>query len=169
MAIWVIGGLAVLLASCGKEAEKNPTVGALPQDSAAGRRAYDAGDYQTAFKTWSPLANQGDIGAQFWVGFLYEAGLGVRQDKAEAVKWLLLSSDQGHGDAQARVCRLLFLGQGVPQDYIQAYKWAELGSQIGNPEAQKVRGELQKVMKASEVKEALRLVEEWNKKHKQTQ
>lgn len=158
--------LSLFLYSCGNEsansAGKEPET---PQDYAAGRRAYDSRDYATAYKIWLPLAKQGDKGAQFWIGFLSESGLGVKQDKTEAVKWYLLSSDQNMGDAQARLCRLLSAGQGAPQDDIQAYKWAEIASELGNADAQKVRDQLKEVMKPAEIKEATRLVDDWKAKH----
>ena len=161
-------GLAGLtLCSCGKsdrDTRQSQTETALPQDYESGRRAYDAGDYERAYKIWLPLANQGESGAQFWVGFLHEVGSGVNQDQAEAVKWLTLSADQGMGDAQARLCRLLMNGQGAPRDYVQAYKWASLGSDLGNPQCQQTRSDLEKLMKPGEIKEATRLAADWKAK-----
>lgn len=164
MKIVIVASIAVGLAflcSCGKEPQQAVAPADAPQDYAAGRRAYDAQDYATAYKIWLPLAKEGDKSAQFFLGFLYEAGLGVKQDKAEAIRWFLLSSEQNQGDAQARVSRLLYMGQGAPQDYIQAYKWAEISSELGNTDAQKTRTELQHVMKPAEIKEATALVQQW--------
>jgi len=165
---WMAFGLtASTLCSCGKSNRNSENPGAtatIPQDYESGRRAYDAGDYQTAYKIWLPLANQGDNHAQFWIGFLYEVGSGVKLDQAEAVKWLSLSADQGMGDAQARLCRLLMNGQGAPRDYVQAYKWASLGSDLGNPQCKQVQTELERVMKPAEIKEAARLAAEWKAK-----
>ena len=44
------------------------------------------GDYQTAFKLWLPLAEQGNANTQFNLGNMYYEGKGVKQDYAEAVK-----------------------------------------------------------------------------------
>ena len=162
-----LGLAALALYSCGKsnqDTRQAQTEAALPQDYESGRRAYDAGDYERAYKIWLPLANQGDNHAQFWIGFLYEVGSGVKQDQAEAVKWLTLSADQGMGDAQGRLCHLLMNGQGAPRDYVQAYKWASLGSDLGNPQCQQTRSDLEKLMKPGEIKEATRLAADWKAK-----
>lgn len=159
--------IALALCSCGKsdrETRQSQTEVSLPTDYESGRRAYDAGDYERAYKIWLPLANQGQSGSQFFVGFLYEVGSGVKQDQAEAVRWLTLSADQGMGDAQARLCRLLMNGQGAPRDYVQAYKWASLGSDLGNPQCQQTRSDLEKLMKPGEIKEATRLAADWKAK-----
>ena len=155
--------LPLVLASCGV-GRLRPSGEEVP-DYAAGRRAYAAGDYQKAFKIWEPLARQGDNGAQFFVGFLYETGQGVQKNPSEAVKWLSLSADQGMGDAQVRLSRLLYLGLGAPPDRVQAYKWAELSSELGNGDARKVLTELKPIMSEAEVGEGKRLVEEWKTRH----
>ncbi len=49
--------------------------------------AYQRGDYATALREWHPLAEQGGANAQLLLGSMYDNGLGVPQDYAEAVKW----------------------------------------------------------------------------------
>jgi hypothetical protein len=49
-------------------------------DGQAGVDAYKRGDYATALRDWRPLAEQGDAGAQFYLGTLYAFGQGVPQD-----------------------------------------------------------------------------------------
>lgn len=61
--------------------------GVSAQDFEKGLAAADSGDYQTALKEWLPLAERGDPSAQFNIGLMYEAGQGVPQSDAEAVKW----------------------------------------------------------------------------------
>jgi TPR repeat protein len=48
-------------------------------DFQKGRDAYKRGDYATALKEWTPLAEQGDAEAQFNLGSMYEKGRGVPQ------------------------------------------------------------------------------------------
>ncbi len=60
-----------------------------------GLDAYDRGDYEIAFSIWLPLAEQGDAGAQQWIGYLYLTGNGVPQNDAETVKWYQLAAEQG--------------------------------------------------------------------------
>ena len=56
-------------------------------DFDAGFAASEAGDHETAFREWKPLAEQGDASAQFGLGVLYAQGEGVPQDDKEALKW----------------------------------------------------------------------------------
>jgi hypothetical protein len=60
-----------------------------------GVAAYDRGDYATALEEWLPIAEQGDGRAQLYLGTMFDIGLGVPQDYAEAVKWYRLAAEQG--------------------------------------------------------------------------
>jgi Sel1 repeat len=62
-----------------------PPVAAGPGEDAMA--AYARGDYITALRILRPLADQGDAQAQYNLGVLYDNGLGVPQDDAEAMKW----------------------------------------------------------------------------------
>lgn len=66
---------------------------ATSQDFAKGYAAYQAGDYQTAFKEWAPLAEQRDMYAQYNLGLLYNNGEYVPQGNAEAVKMVPLGCE----------------------------------------------------------------------------
>ncbi|MGV8429172.1 hypothetical protein ACV33J_32845, partial [Pseudomonas aeruginosa] len=48
---------------------------------------YEQSNYQTTFKLWLPLAEQGNANVQFNLGVMYAEGQGVKQDDFEAVKW----------------------------------------------------------------------------------
>ena len=50
-------------------------------------------DYPTAVRLFLSLAELGYPSAQFELGFLYRRGEGVRQDYAEAAKWLQLAAN----------------------------------------------------------------------------
>ena len=56
-------------------------------------------DYETAYKLFLPLAEQGDAGAQFNLGGMYNNGQGV-QDYKEAIKLWKLAAEQGNAGAQ---------------------------------------------------------------------
>ena len=53
-------------------------------DYKTGMDAYNRRDYVAAYKTWQPLAEQGDAGAQYQLGVMYAGGEGVPQDDVEA-------------------------------------------------------------------------------------
>ncbi|MEK9943249.1 MAG: hypothetical protein VW771_12345 [Gammaproteobacteria bacterium] len=60
------------------------------QDFYKGLAAAESGDYATALREWTPLAEQGNAYVQFNLGVMYERGRGVPQDFKEAVKWYRL-------------------------------------------------------------------------------
>ena len=45
-----------------------------------GVAAYARGDYALALQEFRPLAEQGDVNAQLFLGYLYDVGHGVTQD-----------------------------------------------------------------------------------------
>ena len=88
-----------------------------------GFEATERGDYQTAFKLWLPLAEQGNASTQFNLGVMYEDGRGVKQDDVEAVKWFRQAAEQGDAKAQFNLGVMYAKGQGVRQDKGQAKEW----------------------------------------------
>ena len=52
-----------------------------------GVAAYKRGDYATALREFRPLAEQGNSGAQHYLGFMYDNGHGVTKNYAEEMKW----------------------------------------------------------------------------------
>ena len=105
-------------------------------DFQAGLAAYDQGDYATALKEFLPLAEQGNIKAQFNMGILYEKGQGVPQNFQEAFRWYYLAAEQGDASTQNVLGMLYEYGQGVPQDYPQALYWYSLAAEQGYANAQ---------------------------------
>ena len=66
-----------------------------------GLDAAKRGDYATALRLWRPLAEEGDAFAQYNLGLIYAAGLGVPRDDVRAHMWFSLaaphfSSGAGH-------------------------------------------------------------------------
>ncbi len=100
-------------------------------DYLVGLRAYVRGDYAGALLEWRPLAEQGNAQAQFYLGDIYEWGLGVPQDYTEAVKWYRKAADQGHADAQSLLGDMYYEGRGVPQYYAAAMKWYRKAAEQG--------------------------------------
>jgi len=88
-----------------------------------GFEATERGDYQTAFKLWLPLAEQGNVNAQFNLGLMYQKGEGVKQDYFEAVKWYRQAEKQGDAKAQLNLGVMYINGDGVRQDDEQAKEW----------------------------------------------
>ncbi|HHF0350361.1 tetratricopeptide repeat protein [Haemophilus influenzae] len=101
-----------------------------------GLTAYEQSNYQTAFKLWLPLAEQGDAQAQGGLGMMYERGLGVKQDDFKAVNWYRKAAEQGDADAQLNLGAMYAIGRGVKQDGVEAVKWFRKAAEQGNAKAQ---------------------------------
>ncbi|MDD6910817.1 tetratricopeptide repeat protein, partial [Actinobacillus minor] len=79
-------------------------------------------NYQVAFPMFKELAEQGDAGAQYNLGLMYDNGYGVNQDYHQAVKWYQKAAEQGVLQAQFNLGFMYEKGDGVRQDYHQAVK-----------------------------------------------
>ena len=106
------------------------------QDFLKGVEAWEKGDFATALREWSALAEQGNTLAQFSLGWLYEDGRGVTQDHKEAVKWYRKAAEQGFEDAQFNLGLMYSQGKGVLQDYKEAVKWYRKAAEKGLGNAQ---------------------------------
>ena len=82
-----------------------------------GLEATMRGDYQTAFKLWLPMAEQGYAGAQFNLGVMYENGDGIKQDDFEAVKWYRKAAEQGYAGAQFNLGVMYANGKPIQHNY----------------------------------------------------
>ena len=85
--------------------------------------AYDRANYQTALKVWLETAETGDPQAQYYVGEIYEKGLGTAPDYDKAAAWYRKASEKGYAQAQISLGFLYEKGLGVPQDPRQALEW----------------------------------------------
>ena len=98
----------------------------------SGFAAYAQGDYTTACKEWRPLAEQGDSQAQYEMGGMYDTGMCVPENNAQAAKWYLMAAEHGHTGAQALLGAMYEQGKGVPEDDVQAYAWLNIAAAQGH-------------------------------------
>jgi TPR repeat protein len=101
-----------------------------------GLAAVHRGDYATALKLLTPLAQKGHAWAQYNLGVMYDQGEGVALDDKEAVKWYQAAAEQGNSTAQFNLGVMYNDGRGVAQDYKEAVKWYRLAADQGFPQAQ---------------------------------
>jgi TPR repeat protein len=97
-------------------------------DFEKGKAANDEGDYKTALGYLLPLAEKGDMLAQYEVSNVYMN----LKDATEMFKWSKLSADQGHLDAQFFVGESYRSGLGVPIDSKAAFKSYSLAVEGGH-------------------------------------
>ncbi|MGD9953405.1 MAG: tetratricopeptide repeat protein [Burkholderiales bacterium] len=105
-------------------------------DLEAGVAAARRGDYGAALREWRPLAEAGNPHAQFNLGLLYENGLGVPADGAEAARWYRRAAEQNDRQAQAYLAEMYAQGLGVARDDVQALHWYRLAAQRGDAASQ---------------------------------
>ena len=84
--------------------------------------AWDEADLETALGLWSSRALAGDAEAQYYVGEIFERGLGVPPDYREAATWYRKAADQGHARAGVNLAHLYEKGLGVERDVLEALK-----------------------------------------------
>ncbi len=106
-----------------------------PENDAA-LAAARAGDWQTAWDIWKPLADAGDARAQSNIGTMYDKGLLVTADDEEAVRWFRRAAGAGFGPGQFNLANMLFFGNGVARDYDQAFIWYQAAARQGVGRAQ---------------------------------
>ena len=97
-----------------------------------GLTAYDSGDYATALREWTPLAEQGHATAQYNLGLMYYEGDGVPENDKTAVKWFRLAAEQGNANAQFNLGFMYVNGTGVIQDYVRAHMWWNIAASSGD-------------------------------------
>ena len=85
--------------------------------------AYDRADYRTALQAWLAEAELGDAQAQYFVGQIFEKGLGTEPDYVRAAQWYRRAAEQEHSAAQVTLGYLLERGLGVERDEAAAMNW----------------------------------------------
>jgi hypothetical protein len=129
-----------------------------------GLAAYQAGDYQKAFRLWKSLAEQGDAGVQFNLGVMYARGEGVPEDDAKAVHWYRKAAEQGSAKAHISLGLMYYKGEGVPEDFVRAYAWTSIAAAQGDEITKKNKDIIKGQMTPAQIAEAQKLSHElWEK------
>ena len=131
------------------------------EDAAA---AYRKGDYATALGLIQPLAEEGNVAAQFNLGVMYQLSHGVPQDNEAAVSWYRKAAEQGLAQAQYNLGVMYANGDGVAQDYAAAHMWFNLAAASRNKNAVKARDIVAAQLTPAQVAEAQKLAREWKPK-----
>gem|GEM_PF-6071454 len=108
----------------------------------AGVDAYLRGDYATALETLAPLAEAGDGEAQFYLGSMYEGGLGVAPNASLALDWFRKAAENDVVQAEYHLGLLYEIGETVERDYARAIEWYRRAAEQGYAPAQNNLGSL---------------------------
>ena len=95
-------------------------IGVSSADFSDGLDAYNAGDHEAALQEWLALAEEGDVRAQYNVGWMNAYGIGTLKDYEEAINWYRKSADQGFVHAQFNLGNMYLRGDGVEKDFSKA-------------------------------------------------
>ncbi|MCT7377853.1 tetratricopeptide repeat protein [Chelativorans salis] len=107
-----------------------------------GIAALTAQNYDVALQILKPLAEADNAEAAFWLGDVYEEGLGVPKDVDTALTWYTKAAEGGWTAADSRLGQLYFNGTETLQDFAKAHKWLERAAHEGDSTAQQNLGEL---------------------------
>jgi TPR repeat protein len=98
--------------------------------------AFHAGAFDAALEKLKPLAEKNNAQAAYWLGQMYEDGLGVNKDADTAISWYRKSAEGGWTDASFRLGEIYLNGTEELQDFKKARKWLEQAARGGNARAQ---------------------------------
>ncbi len=132
-------------------------------DSAAGRAAFEKGDFVQAMAEWTSAAERGDSEAEFQLGMLHERG-DLKQDYKQAGHWYEKAAEQGHIGAEYRLAWIWGVGgDDFPADPAEAYKWILLASEKGL--ATDLKAQLEKVLDRNQQAEGQKRAAAWKEAH----
>jgi TPR repeat protein len=113
------------------------TPAAAPRPSAPNcLNSYSDKDYPAALLACTREANAGNQQAQRNLGVIYDQGLGVNKDPAQAALWFRKAADTGNRDATFQLAAMYETGRGVPQDQKKAIDWYRKAALLGDADSQ---------------------------------
>jgi len=132
-------------------------------DSAAGRAAFEKGDFVQAMAEWTSAAERGDPEAEFQLGMLHERG-DLRQDYRQADHWYEKAAEHGHIGAEYRLAWIWGVGgDDFPADPVEAYKWILLASE--KDLATDLKTQLEKVLDRNQQAGGQKRAAAWKEAH----
>jgi TPR repeat protein len=105
-----------------------PTFGKESSGDLAADRLNGRGDYVGAVAIWRPLAERGDVNAEYNLGVNYELGHGVPKNDATAAMWYRRAANRGMGPAMLNLAHLIVQNARGPADLVPAYAWSMIAA-----------------------------------------
>jgi len=99
-------------------------------------------DESVALGWYLPAAKQGDVEAQYNLGYMYETGWGVSINEKEAARWYQEAATGGHDQAQLRLGMMYMVGAGVAQSKPKGVEWLRKAAAGGSRVAERLVQEL---------------------------
>ena len=73
--------------------------------------------------------------AEYWLGCMYDNGIGVQQNRQKALEWLIIAAKDGNSSAMHRIGLMYRDGDGVRRDLEKAESWLIRAVQHGSEES----------------------------------
>lgn len=86
---------------------------------------------------YQQAAGQGHVGAQYYLGVMYDKGRGVDNDDAIARDWYRTAAENGHPAGQWNYAVFMMQGRGGTKDKREAMVWVKKSAAQGYPSAQR--------------------------------
>ncbi|MBR5129697.1 MAG: sel1 repeat family protein [Alphaproteobacteria bacterium] len=100
-----------------------------------GEKAFKEQRWPIAYAEFKPLADEGDIRAQYYTGYLTLHGLGTAKNTKRAINYLNMAAAQDSDMAQAMLGYLYSEGIGVKKNKKKSVELYEKAAQKGNSDA----------------------------------
>jgi len=85
-----------------------------------------------AAQLFEAAAKQGNVKAEYWTGYSYERGEGVKLDLAKAVEWYRKAADGGEARASNNLGLIYLTGNGAARDLTRAFALFKAASDKGD-------------------------------------
>lgn len=92
-------------------------------DLSSGISAFESKHFTQALKLLLPLAEQGEVEAQYRVAIMMQNGLGVLKNGMQAFHWMKSAAESGHALAQHGLGFMYMDGECVEQSGPKAVEW----------------------------------------------
>jgi TPR repeat protein len=114
----------------------SPLVAGAATPAPSCQSAFDANDWRLAATLCAAEAREGSVAAQRNLGVMYDRGVGVPRDPAQAADWLRRAAEAGNRDAAYQLGAMYENGRGVAEDDARAVAWYSKAALLGDREAQ---------------------------------
>ncbi len=122
--------------------------------------SYTLNNEVLSFAQIEQKAIQGNVDAQFYVGYILSTGDGVKKDVTAGIEWYKKASKQGHTGSMFNIAYLYEHGDGgIEKNQVEAVKWLKLAANNGNVAAQNNLGD--KYYKGDGVKRDYKEATKW--------
>lgn len=111
-------------------------------DEANGGSSPAPANFGQAFDRYRQAAEQGDMGAELYLGLAYDLGQDVPRNSTTAARWYRKAAAQGSYSSASNLGVLYYNGDGLPKDSVEAAVWFRNAAARGSASAQYSLGRL---------------------------